>query len=457
MTCAAHDTAHTGWHTAGVVSVMWFRRDLRVADNPALAAAAAQGSVLGLFVVDPVLDDPAGRPRQRFLRESVAALGAATGGRLLVRAGDPVSVVPEVARAVGAGVVFCTKDFGNYGRRRDAAVGAALRADGRRLRGIGSPYVVEPGALRKADGTGYAVFSAYWRAWQQVPVSRVTEPVDVEWIDGRGATREPDDVAFPAARPTDAPTPTGDAYEEWPAAGEPAARTRWRWFLEHALADYATQRDMPSADGSSRMSPYLRWGVVHPLTLLADLDDSPGAQAYRRELCWRDFYADVLHRHPRSAWQNLDARYDAMAVDRDRRAEERFAAWCAGRTGYPLVDAGMHQLAATAWMHNRVRMVTASFLVKDLHLPWQWGARFFMHHLVDGDLASNNHGWQWVAGSGTDAAPYHRVLNPDRQAERFDPAGAYVRRWLGATPLAPRLVDHAIEREEALRRRRSLA
>jgi len=259
---------------------------------------------------------------------------------------------------------------------------------------------------------------------------------------------------------------------ELPAGGEEAAWARWEHFAADALARYKEERNNPDRDGCSMLSPYLRFGVLHPRQLLAELRPDKNHDHYRSELGWREFYADVLHHQPHTTWKNLQPKMDAMPVDTDARAKERFAAWCAGRTGYPIVDAGMRQLLATGWMHNRVRMIVASFLVKDLHLPWQWGARYFMQHLVDGDIASNNHGWQWTAGTGTDAAPYFRIFNPAMQAEKFDPNGIYVRTWLpelGGVPdkfvhvpsenpagvpagyVAP-IVDHGEERDEALRR-----
>jgi deoxyribodipyrimidine photo-lyase len=258
-----------------------------------------------------------------------------------------------------------------------------------------------------------------------------------------------------------------------PEASEAAAHRLWQSFLGDGLDHYDDRRNDPGVPGTSRLSPYLRWGVVHPLQLIDDLGTERSHEVFRSELAWRDFYADVLYRRPDTAWKNLQPKMDAMPVDTDARAKERFAAWCDGRTGFPIVDAGMRQLLATGWMHNRVRMITASFLVKDLHLPWQWGARHFMEHLVDGDLASNQHGWQWTAGTGTDAAPYFRVFNPYGQSEKFDPEGRYLRRWVPEladldartihdpgmlrpdTYPAP-IVDHAAEREEALRRYRSL-
>jgi deoxyribodipyrimidine photo-lyase len=255
-----------------------------------------------------------------------------------------------------------------------------------------------------------------------------------------------------------------------PEASAAAALARWDEFSGRALDRYYDIRNNPDVDGTSMLSPYLRFGLVHPRTLLADLNDTKSQAHYRSELCWREFYADVLFHQPRTTWENLQPKMKAMKLDTGAKAKQRFDAWCKGETGYPIVDAGMKQLLATGWMHNRVRMIVASFLVKDLHLPWQWGAKYFMRHLVDGDIASNNHGWQWTAGTGTDAAPYFRIFNPVSQGEKFDPRGDYVRTWLPEladvetsvvhqpwelgmlNPCLPPIVDHAVEREESLAR-----
>ena len=213
-------------------------------------------------------------------------------------------------------------------------------------------------------------------------------------------------------------------------AGEDAASNRLDHFLRGKVHDYADARDRPGDDATSRLSADLKWGVLHPRQVLSRLGRSDGERTFATELCWRDFYADVLFHRPESARRSMDERVGSMPWDHGADAEERFAAWTQGRTGFPIVDAGMRQLLAEGWMHNRVRMIVASFLVKDLHLPWQRGARWFMQHLVDGDLASNQHGWQWTAGTGTDAAPFFRVFNPTTQAKRFDPAGTYVRRYV---------------------------
>jgi deoxyribodipyrimidine photo-lyase len=437
---------------------MWFRRDLRLADQPALAAAAAASAdrVVGLFVLDPVLVRSSGAPRLAYLVDSLAALDASIGERLVVRIGDPVDVVAATAAEVGASTVFVSRDHGPYGRRRDTEVAARLRAGGCRLRGVGSPYAVEPGTVTKADGSPYAVFTPFSRSWRAAGWSRpLDEPDRIEWVTvaGDGLPVRPDPGCT------------------LPPAGEEAAHERWDTFLadgrddlddaESSLDAYDDRRDRPGVDGTSRLSPALKWGAIHPRQLLADLDDErDGHRAFAGELAWRDFYADVLFHRPETAWQNLNPTMDAIRLDTGPEARARFDVWCAGRTGFPIVDAGMRQLLATGWMHNRVRMIVASFLVKDLHLPWQWGARHFLRHLVDGDLASNNHGWQWSAGTGTDAAPYFRVFNPTAQQERYDPDGTYVRRWipeLGTDAYPAPMVDHASERAEALARYRAVS
>ncbi len=437
------------------ISICWFRRDLRLADHRTLTQAAADGPVVALFVDDPAFER-SGAVRRSFLRASLASLDSSMGGALVVRRGDPVAVVAALADEVGAGAVYASEDFGPYGRRRDEAVAVRLAADGRELRLVDRPYAVRPGAVTKGDGTPYAVFTPFSRAWQNVGWDAPIGVPEVRWH--RCATD-----GLPAATELDA---------ELPEAGEAAAHALADEFLEGRIAAYDDARNLPGTEGTSRLSPYLRWGTIHPRQLLDRLGDTKAEQVFRSELAWREFYADVLHHRPESAWNNLNRKMDAMVVDRDSSARARFLRWARGETGYPIVDAGMRQLLATGWMHNRVRMITASFLVKDLHLPWQWGARHFLGHLVDGDLASNQHGWQWTAGTGTDAAPYFRIFNPVSQAQKFDPDGVYQRRWVRelehvadadvAAPWAskrgaalgslPPMVDHAAERAEALRR-----
>ncbi len=442
-------------------SLLWFRRDLRLGDNPALqAAAAADDEVLPVFVLDDALRAPSGLPRLAFLYRCLRALDASTGGRLVIANGRPEEVIPAVAEQVSATSVHIAADFGPYGRRRDEAVEHALGAVP--LVRTGSSYAVAPGRVRKPDGTPFQVFTPFSQAWRaQGWRPPAASPGAVRWATGLDS----------AGIPADPPLPEEVAL---PPAGEEAGLARWRDFRAADVSGYRDRRNFPGADRTSRLSPYLKWGCVHPRTLLGDLADATdaGASTFQNELAWREFYADVLWHRPDSARQSLRPAMRGMRTDSGPAAEERLAAWQQGRTGYPIVDAGMRQLQREGWMHNRLRMIVASFLVKDLHLDWQLGSRYFMGHLVDGDLASNNHGWQWVAGTGTDAAPFHRIFNPLLQANRFDPDGDYVRRYVpelehvpGAAVHEPwnlpggvpagypaRIVDHAVERAEALRR-----
>jgi deoxyribodipyrimidine photo-lyase len=449
------------------VRVLWFRRDLRLDDHPALLAAAgalpggSPAAVLPLFVVDPRLIRSTGAVRPAYLAASLAALDEdlrERGGAMVVRTGDPADEVLRAAREAGADEVHVSADFAPYGVQRDAAVEAALAAHGIALIRTGSPYAIAPGRITKADGSPYAVYTPFFRAWEAHGWPGPADPLP------RGtALATLDSDPLPAWAP-----PPGMAL---PPAGERAALERWARVRETVVDGYADVRDRPDLAGTSELSAALRWGEIHPRTLLADLGDDRGPTTFRKELAWREFYADVLHHRPSSAWTTWREDMAGMRMDDDDAARARFDAWRVGRTGYPFVDAGMRQLLAEGWMHNRVRMVTASFLVKDLHLPWQWGARHFLDHLRDGDIASNQHGWQWTAGTGTDAAPYFRIFNPVTQGLRFDPDGDYVRRYVpelrdleGAGAHEPwtapllagdypeRIVDHARERDEALAR-----
>ena len=431
---------------------MWFRRDLRLLDNPALSAAIADGPVIPVFVIDPRLWDAAGDVRLAYLCASLRSLNDSLGGNLVIRHGDPVEVMPALCAEVGATSVHISADFAPYGMQRDAAVESALGDVG--LVRTGSPYAVAPGRVTKDDGTAYRVFTPFYRTWFRHGWRAPADAPDtsLNWLSkGIASDPLPEHVA-----------PAGVAL---PTAGESSAWDRWEEFRANSLADYAEARNRPDVDGTSFLSHHLKWGEIHPRSLLADLGESD--EVYRKEICWREFYADVLHQAPASVRESLDDRFDRMKWADD---DEAFAAWAEGRTGYPFVDAGMRQLRADGWMHNRVRMVVASFLVKDLHLPWQRGAREFMAWLHDGDIASNTHGWQWTAGCGTDASPFYRVFNPVMQGLKFDPVGNYVRRYIpelahldGARAHEPwdqpdgyalgypeRIVDHKAEREVAL-------
>ncbi|HQR27551.1 MAG TPA: deoxyribodipyrimidine photo-lyase, partial [Nocardioides sp.] len=348
---------------------------------------------------------------------------------------------------------------------RDARVGRALGSRGRALVPHGTPYAVSPGRVRTAAGAPYQVFTPFSRAWRAHGWPAPAPEVETRWVHG-----------VPGE-----PLPTAAAFDSGPV-GEDAALRRWEEFRDHDLAQYAEARDRPDLDATSRLSVPLKYGEIHPRTLLADLAASPPAgehadasvDRFVAELCWREFYADVLWHRPDAAWRDLRTDLAALAYDSGPEVDALVESWRRGSTGFPLVDAGMRHLLAEGWMPNRVRMVAASFLVKDLHVWWPVGARHFLDHLLDGDLASNSGGWQWTAGTGTDAAPYFRVFNPVSQGLRFDPHGDYVRRWVPELrhlpgPAAhrpwehpeglsrgypPPAVDHAAERADALARYR---
>ncbi|MEZ5119535.1 MAG: deoxyribodipyrimidine photo-lyase [Candidatus Nanopelagicales bacterium] len=406
-------------------AIHWFRRDLRVADNPALDAAGADA--VAVFVRDPRLD--VGQVRAAYLDGALAELASAR--TLQIHAGDPAVVLNDLAERLGAREVFCTADTTPFARKRDAAVQDALARRGVALRQIDTPYAVPPGELRTQSGGGFRVFTPFYKAW----LSR-------GW--GKPSTEEPPNQAL----------------------------NRWRAFRQGALPQYKEARDLPADPGTSRLSPALHFGQIHPRTILAEIPD-PLTDPFARQLAWREFYADVLWHRPEAVWASLDERFDTQmeyADLEDPVTAAQYEAWTQGRTGYPYVDAGMRQLLTEGWMHNRLRMVTASFLIKDLHLPWQLGARWFLRHLVDADMANNQLGWQWVAGCGTDAAPYFRIFNPVTQGRRFDPDGDYIRRYVPELAdvedphepgvLAPDypapIVDHRVERDVALARFQAL-
>ncbi|MDO9485751.1 MAG: deoxyribodipyrimidine photo-lyase [Actinomycetota bacterium] len=440
-------------------TIMWFRRDLRLGDNPAMNAALDADragrniGVLPVFIIDPLLWDSAGEVRRAYLLQSLNSLDDSLKGSLHIRLGDPRVLIPELARSINAASVHISEDFGPYGRRRDAEVDRLLGAVP--LVRTGSPYAISPGRVTKSDGQPYRVFTPFYRAWLEHGWRLPAQTIEQDFIGIDGSQ------SLPSIPPLREGFPL-------PPAGEAAAWEQWKWFQEHELARYSSQRNRPDLAATSGMSHHLRWGEIHPRSMLSAL--SPADEVFRKELCWREFYADVLFHSPDSARLSLDQRFDAMRWAEGEQAEFAFEQWRLGATGYPLVDAGMRQLLSEGWMHNRVRMVTASFLVKDLHLPWQRGASWFMQQLRDADLASNSHGWQWVAGCGTDASPFYRVFNPVLQGVKFDPTGDYVRRYvpeLGhlegsrahepwkhadgyAGGYSPRLVDHAAERLVAL-------
>jgi len=436
-------------------SIMWFRRDLRISDNPALLEAIASGDeIIPVFILDKKLIDATGSKRLAYLGQSLRALDESLANNLHVMVGDQVEVLTELMKRYGATSVHISAEYEPYGAARDARVEAA----GISLTRTGSPYAVAPGrVLKPSDATPYKVYTPFYRAWCLHGWRKPAEaPKKINAVKPASTDRN-----FP-----DWPMPEGVQIT---AAGEKAALARWKFFQKNGLDNYDEARNMAGIDGTSKLSAHLKWGEIHPRTLLAPLGESKAHDTFRKEIAWREFYADVLFNNPHTEKDYYSPKFAEM---RYNKPDTHFDAWKTGKTGYPFVDAAMRQLVHEGWMHNRTRMVVASFLVKDLHLEWQLGADFFMEHLVDYDVASNAHGWQWTAGTGTDASPYYRVFNPIEQGKRFDENGDYIRKYvpelahLSAAEIhepwlyldgyskgySERIVDHAVERLESLER-----
>ena len=438
-----------------VRNIVWFRRDLRVGDHPALnAAIEGSDEIVPVFILDKAQIAEAGDKLLAYMGQSLRALDESLGNCLHIIEGDQVEVLKELIEMYGVSEVHISDEYERYGAARDARVEAA----GIKLVRTGSPYAVAPGRVVKpSDATPYRVYTPFYRAWcthgWRAPAKT---PTKIPAVTPPAKYR-----AFP-----DFPMPAGVEVIE---AGEAAALKRFKEFSKKALDSYDEARNLAGIDGTSKMSTYLKFGEIHPRTLLAGLGDSKAHDTFRKEIAWREFYADVLYNNPHTDTDYYAPQFKAMRYDKPGK---QFKAWCEGKTGYPFVDAAMRQLLHEGWMHNRTRMVVASFLVKDLHLEWQLGERFFAEHLVDYDVASNAHGWQWTAGTGTDASPYYRVFNPIEQGKRFDENGDYVRKYVpelahikGIEVQEPwetadgyskgyvkQIVDHKVERNESLAR-----
>ena len=423
-----------------MATLFWFRRDLRLADNPALVSAGvsvypviARSALAGLSEI-----------REHSLTASWRSLNHDLDGSLTM-----VESVAETAIRLGVSAVHCSRSFDPAGIKQEQELQTNLDAAGIKLVIGPGNYAVSPGAVRKPDGTPYRVYTPFFRAWCELGWAKpVARPEGVSWQNAGGSE-----------------LPSGPEVR----VGEGFALRTFARFKKRALSNYNEDRNRADLSGTSHLSHALAHGEIHPRTLLDQLGETPGEITFMKEIAWREFYADVLWHNPHTVEGYYEPRFEKMRYDDD---PAKLAAWQQGKTGYPMVDAGMRQLLTTGWMHNRVRMIVASFLVKDLHIEWTHGAKWFEEHLTDFDPASNSHGWQWTAGCGTDASPYYRVFNPVMQGYKFDPNGEYVRKfvpelrgipgkevhepWLLLSGLsegypAP-IVDHSIERAEALAR-----
>ncbi len=424
--------------------IHWFRRDLRLRDNTALlkAAEAAGGAVVPVFIFDDAIIRGrfASPARTQFLLDSLAALDAelrALGLYLVLRRGEPLPTLIRLLRETGAGGVMWNRDYTPYAIQRDSVIKRELRAAGYRAESCKDAVIFEMNEIATAEGRPYTVYTPYAKRWR---ARFASDPAHVQGMPRLVA------IPLPASEPLPAVT---DLLPDAPVTlprfptGETVALDALERFVRGPLADYATARDLLAVPGTSRLSPYLRFGVISPRQCVAAAraaPPGPGPESWIGELIWRDFYVQVLYHFPHALRGSFKPAFDRIAWPND---PELFAAWQTGQTGYPIVDAAMRQLQQEGWMHNRARMIVASFLTKDLLIDWRWGERHFMRWLIDGDPAANNGGWQWAAGTGTDAQPYFRIFNPVSQGQKFDPDGVYVRRYLPELARVPTRYIHA--------------
>ena len=431
--------------------IVWFRRDLRIADNAALSAAVATGRpVLPVFILDDDAagDRCAGAASRWWLHYSLEALGrsiAELGGTLVLRRGEAGGLLAKIAKESGADAVYCSRSYEPWAAGRERALHDRLESSGIELKRFVGTLMHEPERLTTKAGGPFKVYTAFWRALRQQ-------------VDEARPLKAPSKLNAPASIPKSEALASWKLLPtkpDWAAGlrdawhpGEEGARKRLSSFVSKDLKDYADERNRPDHASTSRLSPHLAFGEVSPRQCwfaaraangrLEGADT--GCETFLKELAWREFSAHLLHHWPHFPEKPFREEFAAFPWS---KSKAHLKAWQRGQTGYPIVDAGMRELWATGWMHNRVRMIVASFLIKDLMLPWQDGEQWFWDTLVDADLANNSASWQWVAGSGADAAPYFLIFNPVTQGETFDPEGAYVRRWVPELAKLPPKAIHA--------------
>lgn len=445
--------------SAGEVSpsIVWFRQDLRLSDNPALSAALLRGApVIPVYIWTPEEEGAwaPGAASRWWLHQSLMKLSAALehhGSRLIVRRDNSELALDTLIAETGAGAVLWNRRYEPEIIARDSTLKGNLRAGGLKTESFNGSLLFEPGAIRTSAGEPFRVFTPFWKVcMKHKPAASAGDappriPAPEKW---------PHSLTVAEIHLEPAIDWAGGLREAW-QPGEEGAREQLGLFRRDALARYASERDRPDLPGSSRLSPHLHFGEVSPgeiwRAVMTRVRDYPSeCESYLRQLVWREFAYHLLYHFPNTPEQSMRPEFAKFPW---RMRRDWFDAWKRGKTGYPLVDAGMRELWHTGWMHNRVRMVAASFLVKHLLIPWQEGAKWFWDTLVDADLANNTLGWQWVAGCGADAAPYFRIFNPALQASKFDPLGDYVKRWVpeaGTPGYPPPIVDHSEARTRAL-------
>ncbi len=455
--------------------IHWFRRDLRVSDNTALSEAAKRAEqVIPVFIFEDAFrtGPDVGAARLAFLLQSVESLRKnllELGHALVIRCGKSEEILPQLCKEVGAQAVFANKRYEPYTQKRDERITTALLKIGVGFELFKDAVVWEETEILTQQGKPYTVFTPYSKAWKAKPIPSPRERIKNSKLK---IQNWPSDEL-----PADTSALGHPLTQKIPPGGERAALELLKKFMAAPVFEYGVNRNFPALDGGSNLSPHLRAGTIGIRTILAELkkarDKATPTQVvscdvFLNELIWREFYSQVLHNFPHVTKGAFRPEYAALKWSDN---QEHFLAWCVGQTGYPIVDAAMRCLNATGTMHNRLRMIVAMFLTKDLLINWQLGEHYFMKHLVDGDMAANNGGWQWSAGTGTDAAPYFRIFNPVSQGEKFDADGKFVRRWipelenfpadtiqqpwenpllLAKTNYPPRIVLHEEQREKCL-------
>ncbi|MDR9362838.1 MAG: deoxyribodipyrimidine photo-lyase [Microbacteriaceae bacterium] len=435
-------------------AIYWFRRDRRLADNEALSFASDYQLAPVVFTNGIEKLSP---NRAHSLVQSIRSLDESLQHKLSISNAEPGDVLVGLAEHYQAQVVIATRAFDTEGMLEQAEVAEKLQENSISLKLVGSYYAIAPGTVLKPDGTAYKVYTPFWRAWSQLSIPKPFAEPKLDLL-------EPFERNYPELN-----TPPTIEIN----AGEDAAKDTLERFAQK-VSDYEDTRDLMAISGTSKLSHALAHGEIHPRTIIDRL--AFASEVFIKEICWREFYADVMFRNPHTLNDYYDPRFAKMRYDSGEQAEKNLRAWKEGKTGYPIVDAAMRQLSQTGWMHNRARMITASFLIKDLHLEWQTGAEWFEHLLTDFDPSSNAHGWQWTAGCGTDASPYFRVFNPILQGKKFDPQGEYISRYVPelahldsrsihepweaidgySNGYVQRIVDHSAERQETLARYQEL-